>query len=55
MLRAIAAPDGSNQTYKVTNEDGEVKKGKRELATGDQLTVTAEDGTTATYDIIVKE
>ena len=55
MLRAIAAPDGSNQTYKVTNEDGKVKKGKRELATGDQLTVTAEDGTTATYDIIVKE
>ncbi|MFP3490218.1 hypothetical protein R0K20_21720, partial [Staphylococcus sp. SIMBA_130] len=43
MLRAIAAPDGSNQTYKVTNEDGEVKKGKRELATGDQLMVTEQE------------
>ncbi|WP_339229755.1 hypothetical protein NSQ77_06600 [Oceanobacillus sp. FSL K6-2867] len=55
MLRAIAATDGSDQTYKVTDEDGKVKKGKRELATGDQLTVTAEDGTTATYDIKVKD
>ncbi|WP_187773610.1 hypothetical protein, partial [Oceanobacillus polygoni] len=55
MLRAIAAPDGSDQTYKVTDGDGKTKKGKRELAAGDQLTVTAEDGTTATYDIIVKD
>ncbi|WP_087974821.1 hypothetical protein [Oceanobacillus rekensis] len=55
MLRALAATDGSEQTYEVTGEDSQVKEGESELATDDQFVVTAEDGTQATYTIFVEE
>jgi len=54
-LGALAPADGSDQTQEVTGENGEVKEGQAELTTGDQLVVTAEDGTTATYGITVEE
>ena len=54
MLRALAATDGSDQTYEVNGEDGQVKGAGNELATDDQFVVTAEDGTEAIYTIIVK-
>ncbi|WP_197462235.1 hypothetical protein, partial [Bhargavaea cecembensis] len=52
MLRALAATDGSKQTYEVTGKNGKVKGAGNKLATDDQLVVTAEDGTQATYTII---
>ncbi|UJL47174.1 hypothetical protein KFZ58_04450 [Virgibacillus sp. NKC19-16] len=55
VLGALAATDDSDQTHEVIGEDNEVKEGASEVATGDELTVTAEDGTTASYDITVED
>lgn len=51
---AIQATDGSEQSYKITDPNGDILTGSAQLATGDKLTVTAADGsTTATYSITV--
>ncbi|MES2278987.1 MAG: glycosyl hydrolase family 28-related protein [Bacteroidota bacterium] len=50
----LAAKDGSNQKYTVTDKSGAVKT-EGELITGDRLTVTAQNGSlTTTYYIAVQ-
>lgn len=53
LLAALKSTDGSNQTYSVTDAVGDGKTGTDVLVTTDLLNVTAEDNTTAQYDITV--
>jgi len=53
LLAALKSTDGSNQTYSVTDADADGKTGTTALVTTDLLNVTAEDNTTAQYDITV--
>lgn len=54
LLLQVSAKDGSTQKYQVTGKDGIAKAGG-ELASGDRLVVTSQDGkTTKTYTIIIK-
>jgi len=50
---ALTSTDGSTQSYAVEDSGQSALSGSTELVTGDQLVVTAADGTTAPYQITV--